>query len=112
MKQTVRKITQAALEKLFQADGIAVSVDDLPKFDISRSKDVKFGDFASNVALVSGKELGIKPRDLAVRIMESMELKSSGISRCEIAGPGFINFFLSPDVWRNNLYLIHSRKEQ
>lgn len=112
MKQIVRKITQAALEKLFRTDGIAVSLDDLPKVDISRSKDQKFGDFACNVALVTGKELGLKPRDLAVRIVESMELESTGVSRCEIAGPGFINFFLSPDVWRKNLHLIHSRNEQ
>lgn len=112
MKQIVRKITQAALEKLFRTDGIAVSLDDLPKVDISRSKDQKFGDFACNVALVTGKELGLKPRDLAVRIVESMELESTGVSRCEIAGPGFINFFLSPDVWRKNLDLIHSRNEQ
>jgi arginyl-tRNA synthetase len=55
------------------------------------------GDLATNLAMVLAKELKQKPRDLARRVIEEIKLPSSVISKMEIAGPGFINFWLAAD---------------
>ena len=112
MKHIIKEIILAALDKVANAEGWSVEPAGLPKFDISRSKDAKFGDFASNVALVSSKELRLKPRDLASSLIKAMDLGSTFVSHCEIAGPGFINFFFDADFWRQNLGLIHHRKQR
>lgn len=112
MKQKVKEITQKALNKLCEAEDVSVDITGLPKFDISRTKDAKFGDFATNIALVLSKELKVKPRELAQKIIDLMPKDSGIIDKYEIAGPGFINFFLSPDVWRRNLDSIHDQKEK
>ncbi len=112
MKQLVKQITNKALKNLFNASDIPLGEESLSKFDVARSKDLKYGDFASNVALVLSKELKLKPRDLAQKIIEFMEPDPSIIEKCEIAGPGFINFFMSSNVWLKNLDHIHETKDK
>ena len=65
---------------------------ELSQIDIERTKDPSHGDYASNVALKHAKMLQMPPRDLAKKIVEVIE--KDGISKIEIAGPGFINFFM------------------
>lgn len=112
MKQLVEDITKKALFKLFKSGGISKGPKDLPEFDVSRSKDPKFGDFATNAALVLSKELKTKPRDLAAMLINSIDLESTDIERCEVAGPGFINFFMKPNCWYNRLMLVHEHKDR
>ena len=60
--------------------------------------ELSHGDFATNVALALSKKVGMKPRELAEKIVAKLlEKKPSEISKIEIAGPGFINFHLSKD---------------
>jgi len=54
----------------------------------------EFGDYSSNLALLAGKSAGIPPRTLAERLAERLEQGGEGFSRIEVAGPGFLNFFL------------------
>ena len=61
-------------------------------FDVGYTTDPKFGDYASNVALVGAKELKSKPADLAKKIIENLDQKM--FEKVEVAGPGFINFTL------------------
>ncbi len=61
---------------------------------VTRSKDPKHGEYATNLALVLAKAAGLNPRDMAAAIVEAIPT-SDLISRVEIAGPGFINFFLN-----------------
>ena len=112
MKQLVEDITKKALFKLFKSGGISKGPKDLPEFDVSRSKDPKFGDFATNAALVLSKELKTKPRDLAAMLINSIDLESTDIERCEVAGPGVINFFMKPNCWYNRLMLVHEHKDR
>lgn len=112
MKRKLREITQRALDNLCATANISVDATVLPKFDISRTKDIKFGDFATNIALVLSKELKFKPRELAQQIIDCMDRDLGMIDNFEIAGPGFINFFLSPEVWRKNLDSIHDQNEK
>lgn len=60
-------------------------------------KDKKFGDLSSNVAIISAKKHGRDPRQLAGEIKDKIESADPGklFSRIDIAGPGFINFFIS-----------------
>ena len=62
---------------------------------IEKSKDKSHGDFATNAALKFAKELAMAPRALATLIQEKIVL--SQLEKVEIAGPGFINFFMKQD---------------
>lgn len=63
---------------------------------LSRTRDRSHGDFASNVAMIAAKAAGQKPRDLAEKILAALP-QVEVIRKAEIAGPGFINFFLNDD---------------
>lgn len=67
----------------------------LPNFRIEVPADKSHGDFAVNVAMVSAKALKMPPRKIAELICNQIDLQGSYFERCEIAGPGFINFFLN-----------------
>lgn len=63
---------------------------------IRQSAKVQFGDYQANGVMGAAKKMGIPPRQLAEKILEQLDL--TGIAnKVEIAGPGFINIFLSPD---------------
>ncbi len=66
--------------------------------------DLSFGDYSSNVALAYAKELKIKPRELAEKIVEKIRThKIKEIEKVEVAGAGFINFFLSKEFFTKSL---------
>ncbi|MBE2256503.1 MAG: arginine--tRNA ligase [Ignavibacteria bacterium] len=76
-------------------------IDSEISFDIP--KDLNHGDLTSNIALVFSKKAGKKPRDFATEIINTLSFDKNIISKVEIAGPGFINFFISEDYYRNIL---------
>ena len=64
--------------------------------NIERSTDLSHGDYATSVALVYCKKIGVSSRELAGQIVEKiLETPSEVIEKIEVAGPGFINFFLT-----------------
>lgn len=65
-----------------------------PGFVVDHPTEFAHGDYSTNVALVLGKKMGVSPKDLADTIMKSLSLDDM-VSRTEVAGPGFINFYLS-----------------
>lgn len=67
----------------------------LPDFIIEIPADRSHGDFASNAAMVCAKPLRMAPRKIAEAIVGAVSLEGSPFSKIEIAGPGFLNFFLS-----------------
>lgn len=69
---------------------------ELNEIIIENSKTPEHGDYASNVALKFAGRLGMKPRDLAEKISNSIDKEA--IEKIEIAGPGFINFFVKKDA--------------
>jgi arginyl-tRNA synthetase len=96
MKQQVQDLLTNALERLAAGGVVPVGP---PSAQLERTRDPKHGDFSSNAALVLAKRARAKPRDLAARLVEMLPA-STLIERVEIAGPGFINFFLSPNAYR------------
>ncbi len=62
---------------------------------LERPKSPDHGDVATNLALTLAKELKAKPRDVATKLVAALELPPGLVKKTEIAGPGFINFFLA-----------------
>ncbi|MBW2273292.1 MAG: arginine--tRNA ligase [Deltaproteobacteria bacterium] len=69
--------------------------------DLPRQKD--HGDFASNAAMVLAKRLGQPPRTIAERLIELVGDGGGLLARCEVAGPGFVNFWLADNYWQSLL---------
>jgi arginyl-tRNA synthetase len=63
---------------------------------IERPRDSSLGDWTSNVAMTLARPLRRKPADIAGMLRDSMNLDVAGVSRVDIAGPGFMNFWLDP----------------
>ena len=80
-----REITRAAVSLGAPADIVPL---------LERPRDPAFGDWATNIAMVLAKQLGLKPRDLAKTLIDSLDTTAAGLGSAEIAGPGFINFRL------------------
>ncbi len=80
-----------------QANG-SLPHDAAPPFTVERTRNREHGDFATNAALLLAKAAGRKPRDVASALVAALPARE-GIAKVEIAGPGFINFFLSPAAY-------------
>ncbi|MGH7656760.1 MAG: arginine--tRNA ligase, partial [Gemmatimonadales bacterium] len=66
------------------------------EFVVERPRDKDHGDLSTNLAMALARPLKAKPRDLAQRVIDALDLPADVIESCEIAGPGFINFRLAP----------------
>ena len=91
MKQHLTDLINSALQTLVEQGTINAALPE--QIQIDRTRDKAHGDLASNVALTLSKKAGMKPRDLAASICEHLP-DSEHVTRTEIAGPGFINFYL------------------
>lgn len=92
---------QAIIDVLTQALAACRAQGHLPpeaqaEIALDRTRDAKHGDFASNIALVLAKPAKTNPRALAEKIIAALP-RHDAIAKVEIAGPGFINFFLNQD---------------
>lgn len=94
MKEQLTLLIQQALDSLV-AQGV-LPADTKPQVQIDRTRDKSHGDLACNIALALAKTAQRKPRELAELICAALPI-SPLVKRTEIAGPGFINFFLSAD---------------
>jgi arginyl-tRNA synthetase len=61
---------------------------------VERPRDPSHGDWATNLAMVLARPLKAKPREIAERLRDAMHTESAGVSKIDIAGPGFMNFWL------------------
>jgi arginyl-tRNA synthetase len=95
MKPVVEALLSQAIDKLKQQGIIAEDVS--PRINISNTKDKSHGDLACNIAMMLAKPAGINPRELAEKIIATLP-EDPRISDTQIAGPGFINFFVN-DSW-------------
>ena len=81
-------------------------------FSIEHPEDFKNGDYSTNVAMVFAKQLKINPRELAEKIKKELEKDLiKEILKVEVAGPGFINFYLSRDFFANSISDILKQKD-
>src|SRR5690554_79651 len=92
MKETVSDLLQSALAAL-QSEG-RLPADQTYSPQVGNTKEKSHGDYACKIALVAAKTAGCSPRKLAEMLIEKLP-ESSAVAKVEIAGPGFINFFMS-----------------
>ena len=92
--EQLRTLITDALNRIVYAGAVSVSA--LPAFNIEIPGDKSHGDFASNAALVCAKGFRLPPRKIAEMIAAEIDLAGTYYKRAEIADPGFMNFFLSP----------------
>jgi arginyl-tRNA synthetase len=100
VKEQLRDLVLAAIAVL-RANG-DLPAGEAPAFVVERTKNRDHGDYATNVALLLAKQAGKKPRDLATALMAALPAHT-GVAKVEIAGPGFINFFLGADAYHGEV---------
>ena len=100
MKDTIRQLIQQALTQL-TADGV-LPEGLAPAIQVENARDKTHGDFASNIAMMLAKPAGLKPRDLAEKIIAALPADPQ-VSKVEIAGPGFLNFFQNTQALASRL---------
>ncbi|MDQ2971532.1 MAG: arginine--tRNA ligase [Pseudomonadota bacterium] len=100
MKDTLRDLLLHAVDTLRGRGDLIYETQ--PEFVIERTRSRTHGDFASNIALLLAKQLGRKPRELAEAVAAALP-DNDAIERVEIAGPGFINFFLTRTAYHDEL---------
>ncbi len=92
--QLIELLTSTA--NTLKDDGV-LNIETIPPLKVDRTRDPSHGDLASNIALMLAKPAGMNPRQLAQTIVEALP-SVDWVEKAEIAGPGFINFFLKSDA--------------
>jgi arginyl-tRNA synthetase len=106
MQEKIKKLIDSALENL------QIEVSD---FAVEHPEDLDNGDYSTNVAMVSAKKLKTNPKELAEKIKNKIEDQldknlPDEIEKIEVAGAGFINFYLSPKFFRGSIEDILNNK--
>ena len=106
MKQLINDLIAQALRALQQSARIPAELN--INIQVTPAKEASQGDFASNIALTLAKPAGLAPRLLAEAIVEQLP-SDANIDRVEVAGPGFINFFVNSAT--SHAVLLHIREQ-
>ena len=93
-KEQINEILFAAVKKSAAA-GVLPEVENLAPYKIETPQNREHGDYAVNAAMVCSNDFRYSPRKIAEILKDNFDLEGSYIEKVEIAGPGFINFFLS-----------------
>ena len=109
MKTNIEDLIAQAINSLKQQDVLDASLQ--PKIQVTRTRDVAHGDFASNIALMLAKPAGKNPRELAQVLIDALP-SDEHVHKVEIAGPGFINFFIHQQTTLDIIRTILDRGER
>jgi len=110
MKLLVENAIRDALLACF-ADGTLAS-GSVPQFTIEKPAHAEHGDLAANVAMQLAKPERKAPRQIAEAIIAHLPVGAAVFARVEIAGPGFINFYIAPAAWQRTLTVIAAQGDQ
>ena len=99
----IRELLKIKIQEALKELNVSLSLDEIV---IEDSKDPTHGDYASNIALKSARNFGKSPRDVAALIID--KINKDQIDHIEIAGPGFINFYMKNDSLSSNVTKIIS----
>jgi arginyl-tRNA synthetase len=109
LKQQLEQLVLAALNNL--PGGLLPEAPSPSAIVVERTRDTQHGDFATNVALRLAKAARRKPRELAEAIVAALPVNPL-VARTEVAGAGFINFFLTTNAYAQELATIHELGER
>ena len=110
MKNKITKLLENAL-------GVCVQKNQLPDFtlpylEVEPPANPQHGDYAANAAMILAAQIKQNPRRIAQIIQENITDNENIIEKTQIAGPGFINFFIKDDAWYKVLKNIDGQKEK
>jgi arginyl-tRNA synthetase len=97
VKERLRKQLDGALSRLLREQG------EVPGYTLEAPRNPDHGDFACNAAMLLARQLRQPPREIAQRLVEELCAESGSIERAEVAGPGFVNIWLSGSQWHELL---------
>ncbi|MGF7401036.1 arginine--tRNA ligase [Thermoanaerobacterium thermosaccharolyticum] len=104
VKSEITEIVTNSIKKAVKSG--LLNIEDMPSIEIEEPKEKQFGDLSINTAMVMAKSAKMPPRKIAEIIKDGLELKGTLIDKVEIAGPGFMNFYLSENYKVEALKLI------
>ena len=84
---------------------------EIRQFVVEIPQDLRNGDYSSNVAMVNSKVFRSNPRAIATAILENIDFTGTFFERAELAGPGFINFFLSKEYFSTVVKAVLENRE-
>ncbi|MBN2516125.1 MAG: arginine--tRNA ligase [Deltaproteobacteria bacterium] len=85
---------------------------DVPSIEVEAPKENSHGDYATNIAMILASILKMNPRTIATRIIENIEDGDNILEKVEIAGPGFINFFIKDTIWATLLAEVDEKDDR
>jgi len=98
------QLREILIQSLEQARGLGeLNFDNLPAFEVEAPKQAEHGDLATNLALVLAKPAKMPPRKIAEILSKNLTAPPGMLQKVEIAGPGFINFFIEDSHWHRVL---------
>lgn len=110
MKEKLTELLSGALRA--SGEKGLLKLEKVPSIEVETTKENGFGDYASNVAMVLASQVKDNPRKIAKVIVDHLEDREGILDKVEIAGPGFINFFIRDAVWLALLEDIEQRGDR
>jgi len=107
MKTKLKQMIRTAAETAYQAGEL--NSGEFAPFAIEEPKHAAHGDLATNFAMLNASGQKMAPRQIAEAVLHRLEDPEGMITQTEIAGPGFINFFIHPTAWHPVLHDIHKQ---
>jgi len=106
-KEEIKDVVLKALNEA-KKEGL-LNFESIQDVEVEEPKEKQHGDLATNFAMVMAREAKMAPRKIAEIIASKMNTSGTFIEKVEVAGPGFINFFLNQNFLIETLKLIHKR---
>ncbi len=110
MEQIIREVILEALAQAKNAGELTYNT--LPEITLRRPSDKTHGDLASTIALELASQERRAPGEIAHTLVKYLNTEHSPVQKYEIAGPGFINFFLNQSYWYDELQSIITQKDR
>lgn len=108
-KKEIKEIVMNALGRLISEGKLPA--EPIPAFVVEIPNDKSHGDFSCNAALVSAKAFKQNPRNIAAMIVENAVLEGTVFEKAELAGPGFLNFFVGSSWFAGTVNAVLDEKE-
>jgi len=109
MKKIIHNLLITAIDRAYKTGELLSA--EKPEFVIQEPKKETHGDFSTNIAMVSAPIQKMPPKKIADIVIKHIDDDSNFIKKCEIAGPGFINFFIDPNFFQSHILKIYNENE-
>jgi arginyl-tRNA synthetase len=110
MKNKIINLVEESVKKC--AEKGIISESDLSRLEVAVPSNPAHGDYAANAAMILASSAKQNPRKIAEALVANLNDKENILQKTEIAGPGFINFIIKDNLWKNELKIIEDKNEK